>query len=110
LAKTLVTLGLLYRRTNRIDQAEKTYQRAIELQERLTREQPEQPEHQDQLANTYNSLGALYRLTDRPEEAYQVWSRALALREQLVKSFSQALAFQGLGAERSPSTGTPGNP
>ncbi len=89
LGRTYHRLGRIYGLLGRPDDQERAYQQAVAIQERLAREDPQDPEPRVALAKSYHNLALLYRNREsgkldlaRAEEAL---GRAVALKEDLAR-------------------------
>src|SRR5262249_52588997 len=60
-----------------------SHRRARELREQLVREHPDVPEHQNQLARTYNNLATLHAHLGQQAEALACLTESRRLREGL---------------------------
>ena len=83
-AEALSGAGFLY--MNELDDyinAEKHYLSALEICERLAKEDPEK--YREDLATTYNNLGALYADLNQNDKAERYYLRAVEIRERLAK-------------------------
>src|SRR5206468_219226 len=78
-ATTIDSLGGLYEAQGRINEAERAYKEALDIQEK--RLKPEFPEHPD-LATSQANLGALYKSQGRYAEAGPLLRSALRIREK----------------------------
>ncbi len=94
--------GLAYYRVARISldlgqwtQAERAFDQAIAVQQRLREQFPDFPAYQQQLADSYNWLGELRRRSRRPlREAEEVYHQALQVQQQLVIHHPEQPAYQ----------------
>jgi tetratricopeptide (TPR) repeat protein len=75
-AKTLYSLGNVYRETHRLQQADEAYREAYDIYMGLAAD----PAYMQDLANTLNSIGVLYCDMRRLEEAKEVFGESLAMR------------------------------
>ena len=83
-AEALFKAGFLY--MNELDDyanAKKYFLRALEIYERLTKENPEK--YREDLALTCNNLGALYADLNQNDKAERYYLRAVEIRERLAK-------------------------
>ncbi len=78
-----IYLGNLLSDTNRIDEAERYYQEALEIWRRLAKENP--AAFEPDLAGTCNNLGNLLSDTNRMDEAERYYQEALEIRRRLAK-------------------------
>ena len=77
-ARTLLDLGNLYSRLDRVEEAARSYRRLLELQ----------PDH----AEAHNGLGAMLLAQGQRQEAAGEFARALTLAPELFEAFSQVSA------------------
>jgi tetratricopeptide (TPR) repeat protein len=78
-------LGEIHRLRDQRREAETAYEEAIARQEALRRDDPAEPRHQQDLANSHNWLGELLREHARPPDAVERHYRtALELQQSLV--------------------------
>ena len=77
-ARTLNNLGILYRVTGRLAEADKAYNEALTIRRELAAHDP--AAYRPVVANTLNNLGALYSGTGRLAEADKAYSEALTIR------------------------------
>ena len=80
----LNNLGLLYRDTQRLSEAELAFQEALTIRRQLAQV------YMPDMATTLNNLGALYYDTQRFSEAGQAFQEALTIRRQLAQANPQA--------------------
>ncbi|MBI4480011.1 MAG: tetratricopeptide repeat protein [Acidobacteria bacterium] len=92
-ARALTSLGTLYRQTNRLGEAERVYQEAVEIL-REHASQYRSQRSQQQLAMTLNNFANLYSETNRYIQSETLYLEALQVRREV--------------AQRSPLDGTPG--
>ena len=98
LAKTVRAIGRVQARNQSTDQraeATRSFQRSIELGERLVREHPNHPkaaEFQRDLAWSYNNLGLLQQ--GAAQSALRSYQKALVLWRQLVEDHPEVIEFQ----------------
>ncbi|MEX2139568.1 MAG: serine/threonine-protein kinase [Pirellulales bacterium] len=85
--------GLHYRREER-GEALKSYRAALEIQEKLARENPLLAAYQNNLAKTYNNLGVLRRDDGAPIEALKSYRAALEIRQKLAPEKALDASFQ----------------
>ncbi len=96
------TLGVLYFDTQRMKEAEEAHLQALEIQKRLTTNNP--ATFEPNLAATYNNLGALYANTQKMKEAETAYLQALEIQKRLATNnpatFEPYLAttYNNLGA------------
>jgi serine/threonine protein kinase/Tfp pilus assembly protein PilF len=90
LARILDKLGHFYQDTAQFPQAIQACQKAIALQEKLTREFPAVPRYRGDLASYYSNLGGAFRRAGRLDRAESTLRRAVALLEQLTADFPSA--------------------
>ena len=67
-------LAVLYYEIQRFDESEKMYKAAIEIQERLVKENPKA--YEQDLADSYNNLANLYKKTQRFDESEKMYKAA----------------------------------
>lgn len=78
-------LGNLYSDTQRVNEAETSYKKAVEIDKRLFVKNPDVFE--PDLAVSYNNIGVLYKDTQRMDKAETVYKESIEIRERLcVKS------------------------
>ena len=80
-------LGVLYRDTNRMKQAEKEYLRSKEIREHLAEENP--AAYLPDLATICNNLGILYSDTNRMEQAENMLLRVKSIYKQFAKNIPE---------------------
>ena len=81
-------LGLLYKAQNQPEKVEKYYLAAIEIIERLVKEEVDVYEHA--LAISYNNAGIFYNKQNQPEKAEKYYLAAIEIRERLTKKNADA--------------------
>jgi tetratricopeptide (TPR) repeat protein len=91
-AGTLNNLGTLYSDTNAHAQAREVYERALEIYEKLARDNPKA--YLPDVAMTLNNLGILYRNTNAHAQAREVYERALEIREKLAHENPKAYEIE----------------
>jgi serine/threonine-protein kinase len=94
-------LGLLYRARHGRADAEKEFDQALALIERLTRDHPEAartlPSYREYLANIHNNRGIVYQESDRYPEALAAYRKSLAIRREMARDHPhQALHLDAL--------------
>jgi|WetSurMetagenome_2_1015567.scaffolds.fasta_scaffold07458_8 tetratricopeptide (TPR) repeat protein len=100
-ANTLNNLGTLYSDTQRLKEAEHTYQEALDIRRTLAKTNPQT--YLPDVAITLNNLGLLYSYTQRLKEAEHTYQEALEIRRNLAKTNPQtylpsvAIALNNLG-------------
>jgi hypothetical protein len=88
IAGVLNRLGLVYRKSNQIDKAEQAFTNALDMFERLVKDDAYL--YEPMVAATQDNMAVLYRETGRFREAGQAFERALALRRMLaLKNYKQ---------------------
>jgi tetratricopeptide (TPR) repeat protein len=100
-AVTLNNLGMLYQDTQRLKEAEASYQEALTTYRDLAKADPQA--YSSYVATTLNNLGILYKDTQRLKEAEASLKEALTIRRDLAKTNPQtyssdvALTLNNLG-------------
>src|SRR5262249_34705874 len=87
LGNQLTRLGRTLVRLQEYAEAEKAYQQAIAVREKLAEDFSKVPDQRRELAGDYNELGNLLETTGHDAEAEKVYSRTLTLREKLKDDF-----------------------
>lgn len=90
-AMTLNNLGILYKDTQRLKEAEASYQEALTIYQDLAKANPQA--YSSYVATTLNNLGNLYQETQRLKEAEAGYQEALTIRRDLAKANSQAYSL-----------------
>jgi tetratricopeptide (TPR) repeat protein len=80
-------LIMLLSQTGRLDEAEAALYTALQAQQALVAEFPEEPDHRRELAGRRGFLGEVLLRSGRPEEAEAACRQALTLQQQLVADF-----------------------
>jgi serine/threonine-protein kinase len=80
----------IYHLLGRHERAEKAYQEALALQERLADDEPDGARYRDELATTRQNLGNLYTATGRYGDAEAAYRRALDLLGPIVREYPGA--------------------
>ena len=88
LAELFNLLGLLYHSQNKPDKAEKYYLAAIEICERLVKENADA--YESDLAASYNNTGAFYAVHGQPQKAEKYFLDAIEIYERLVERNADA--------------------
>jgi serine/threonine-protein kinase len=94
LAKSYNNIGLLKAKTGRPDEAQRWYQKALTIREKLANDKPSVTEFQEDLAASYFNLGILKAATGKPAEARDWYQKALAIREKLAQANPAVTEFQ----------------
>ena len=81
-------LAILYSDTQRFKESEDMYKAAIEIQERLVKENPKA--YEPDLADSYNNLAILYHKIQRLDESEKMHKAAIEIRERLAKENPKA--------------------
>ena len=81
-------LALLYSDTQRFKESEEMNKAAIQIRERLAKENPKV--YVSELARSYNNLAVLYRNTQRFKESEEMNKAAIQIRERLAKENPKA--------------------
>ena len=76
-------LANLYNDTQRQQEAEELYKKAMGIRERLAERNAE--EHESVLAVGYNNLAVLYSVTQRQKEAEEMYKKAVGIQERLAE-------------------------
>src|ERR1700686_892638 len=84
LAHALTNVGVLYRETQRLEDAEAALNEALEKRRQLAKLNPKA--YEGDLAQTLNGLGLLYRRTQRLPDAEKNLNEALAIYRRLAKA------------------------
>ena len=87
LARTRYNLGILYRETKRLPEAEQELRRAVELLTDLTGQHPEVPANHHHLARAYLNLATVIRSPQRFAEAKKANDHAIQLLQPLSEKF-----------------------
>lgn len=82
-ASVLNRLGIIYRQSKQFQKAQKVYQEALVLREKLSRQNPKR--YKNDLAWTYNNLGILYQHNQQFGLAEKNHLKALELRKALMQ-------------------------
>lgn len=90
-ANVLNRLGILYRKTEQMKDAELVYREALVLRQGLAKENPTL--YKNDLAWTYNNLGVLYKENNRTKESEKAHLKALRLRKVLMQENPEAYTF-----------------
>ena len=83
LANSYNNLAILYGKIQRFDESENMYKAAIEIQERLVKENPKA--YEPDLAMSYNNLAILYGKIQRFDESEKMYKAAIEISERLAK-------------------------
>jgi tetratricopeptide (TPR) repeat protein len=94
-AETHNRIGLVYDRTQKIDQAVEAYRQALKLYEGVRATKP--AEAKDGEARTLNNIGALYAGADRVDDALGFMERALGLFKEIKATSSVSTTLRNLG-------------
>jgi tetratricopeptide (TPR) repeat protein len=94
LAGSHYNIGLLLSETGELNEALAAYQRALEIRERLVRDNPTVTEYQWGLADSHYSIGNLLCKTGEPNEALASYQRALEIQERLVRDNPTVTEYQ----------------
>jgi tetratricopeptide (TPR) repeat protein len=86
-------LAALESQNQRWDNAIDWHQRAIKLQEQMTRKAPGVVRHRSELAVSWNNLGVVFFRAKRPAEADSAFEQARSLLTNLVRDFPDQLAY-----------------
>ena len=81
-------LAVLYRKIQRFDESEKMHKAAIEIQERLAKDNPKV--YEPDLAMSYNNLAILYAKIQRFDESEKMLKAAIEIHERFVKENPKA--------------------
>lgn len=90
-ANVLNKLGILYRKTEQVKDAELVYREALALRKGLAKENPML--YKNDLAWTYNNLGVLYKESNRTKESEKAHLKALSLRKVLMQENPEEYTF-----------------
>ena len=88
LDKLYNNLALLYSNTQRFKESEDMHKAAIDIQERLVKENPKA--YEPYLAGSYNNLAILYKEIQRLDESEKMLKAAIEIQERLVKDNPKA--------------------
>ncbi len=89
-ARTLNNLGVLYGDTQRLKEAEASYQEALTTYRDLAKANPQAYSSKEYVAMTLNNLGILYKDTQRLKEAEANYQETLTTYRDLAKTNPQA--------------------
>ena len=81
-------LAVLYSDTQRFKESEDMHKAAIEIQERLAKENPKA--YEPDLASAYNNLASLYYKIQRLDESEKIYKAAIEIWERLAKETPKA--------------------
>lgn len=76
-----------------MQEAERSYQAALNIKQRLVAAHPKVIEYQEQLANTHQNLGKMYYVTGRMKDAERSFQAALDLRQKLAATHPDIVRF-----------------
>ncbi len=77
-------IGDLQRDLGNGDQAQQFFSKALEIRERLVRQEPSRADYLRDLSVSYNKMGDLQRALGNGDQAQQFFSKALEIAERLV--------------------------
>jgi tetratricopeptide (TPR) repeat protein len=83
-AGTLNNLGILHREQNRMEEARKAFEEALDTYRRLAHANPDT--YLPDVAMTLNNLGVLHSDQNRMEEARKAYEEALGIRRELARA------------------------
>jgi hypothetical protein len=96
LALSQNNLGIILARTNRNEEAERSFTGAVKHQEKLLTDQAAQPLYKFDLALTYLNWGTLLANTERASQAEDAYRRAKGLGEHLMAEQPQSAEFRNI--------------
>jgi serine/threonine protein kinase/Flp pilus assembly protein TadD len=94
LADACGSLGYTTHEIGDQEDALKAFAEALEILERLARDNPAVAAYQNRLANSHNSLGNLQRATGRADLAAASYARAIEIGERLARENPTVAAYQ----------------
>jgi tetratricopeptide (TPR) repeat protein len=80
-AMTLNNLGILYRATQRLAEADKAYQEALQIRRELARQNP--AAYLPGVAGTLNNLADFYKASNRPKDTDQLYRELKDVRRRM---------------------------
>jgi serine/threonine protein kinase len=92
LSATLATLGMLYRKSGRVEASLRAYNDALALREQLVAENSEVELYKSDLADTLSNLGQILATDGRKQEALKSFRRAVAIR-RTISSYGQIMFY-----------------
>jgi tetratricopeptide (TPR) repeat protein len=94
LADSYSSFASLQRATGKNDEALASYQKAIQIREKLAAQNPSVVDYQDRLASDYNKLALFLRATGRRDEALISYEKAIEIGKRLVTENPTILDYQ----------------
>ena len=94
LAMTYYNLAKLLRDDSRSAPAAEAFQQALELLDRLVRDQPSRPVVRHLLAKTHYDLGLLHQADGRLAQAAASWLRSRAMLEALAREYPETWGYR----------------
>jgi tetratricopeptide (TPR) repeat protein len=105
LANSYYFLGVVYRKTNQLDQVENSWRKSIEVQEGLVERFPTKVEYASNLGRAYYNMGVYASQNKKPDDVVSWQSKAIrtlqpfALKELQGERWFLASAYTGRGLE-----------
>jgi tetratricopeptide (TPR) repeat protein len=87
-------MGDLYRALGQGESARTSYQRALEIIERLSLSEPDRADYQRDLSVSYNKMGQLYLSLGQLEPALEAFERDLEIAERLASAEPDRADYQ----------------
>src|SRR5207302_6477035 len=86
--------AILLHTNNRLAEAEKLYDKALVLLDKLVVDHADVPAYQGELADMLQNLGVLYQTTNRPNLAAKSLGRSLDLRRTLAGAYPKNPGYE----------------
>jgi tetratricopeptide (TPR) repeat protein len=86
-------LGVLYSDHKRWEDAEASFNKALDIRDRLAWAHPNVSDYQSKLGKTHHNLGALYAEVGRPALAEDHLRKGMQIHEQLVRDYPNITAY-----------------
>ena len=81
---TYFRIGQIGEEVLSVEEALESYQRALSVQQRLVRKNPDEISTQEGLGKTWNAIGQVQARMTKTDQAFQAFKNAISTREQLV--------------------------
>ena len=94
LAATLYSIGLIQTELKQYDEAERSFERALELRDALRKQQPDKTHTALDLAEVRFALGRLYWDTERRPDGHRLWQAALVDFDKVATQSAEDPAIQ----------------
>jgi serine phosphatase RsbU (regulator of sigma subunit) len=97
IAESMNIAGNLYKDQGNYTKGLEVYKQALEIREKLLKEQPDNKLNKKGIAGLYNNIGLVYKMQKKYDEAIRIFFKALDLKQSIKEELSAANTMGNLG-------------